>query len=108
MFSASDKYRFIITFLCNLSARAGNKEIFFINEISKVINGSLDTLSDRLRFSKRGFRAHALEEELFTSGDRLTLTAAVHDRGQPVKICMAQFMRTFTRVQGKNMCVIYV
>lgn len=64
MFSASDKYRFIITFLRNLSG-AGNKEIFFINEISKVINGSLGTLSDRLRFLKRGFRAHALEEETF-------------------------------------------
>lgn len=92
------------------SPRAGNKEVFFINEISKVINGGLGTLPDRLRFSRRmRFPRACSRARNFLhpdTRDRLTLTTrrpCMIARGRPVKICTA-----LTRVQGKNVYIMYI
>lgn len=94
---------YYIAFHRNLcDEREAKRSAFFINEISKVVNGRHAILSDR-RFTSVS-ETHARARAEGPAAGRSTLTTIVRDRARK-NICTAQFMRAFPRVQRGDTCV---
>jgi len=100
----SDKQRFIITFLRNLSERETKKCSSLMKYQRLLTTVSVrHATPDGLRFSKRGFRARALrsrrdflQRDARGIGGRLTLTTTVHQRAHK-NMHGAIYARVYTR-----------